>query len=216
MKILSSGLLDGVTTILFYPLKLITMRNDIVARALRGRLINKITKGVLLVYGVDSIVSDFYKRSDVDTKRAAVWALYYYTRLPLKEIGEKVRCGYCNAMYLVKTMNALISTDSNIADLTIELEGILAGKGLVKKNRTHKHQSVGNSLDYATSYKKKTQRPIAINKKVTSILLATNDKKIIKSILKAKREQIERETNIDNVVILAKEIQALEFQLSAL
>ena len=71
-------------------------------------------------------------------------------------------------------------------------------------------------MDYATSYKKETKRPVSENKKAMSILLATNDTKIIKSILKAKREQIEKEKNIDNVIVLAKEIQALEFQLSAL
>ncbi|MHB8871596.1 MAG: hypothetical protein ACYC5G_04030 [Candidatus Doudnabacteria bacterium] len=192
------------------------MRNDIVARALRGRLINKITKSVLLVYGIDNITTDLDRRVDIDPKRALVWALYYYTSLPLKIIGQRVGCGYCNTMYLVKTMNGLISTDYRVANTTIELEKLLKQKKLKKRNRPHKHASVGNSLDFATSYKKESKRPVVANKKVTSILLATNDTKIIKSILKAKRSQIDKETNIDNVVVLAKEIQSLEFQLSAL
>lgn len=116
-----------------------------------------------------------------------MWALYYYTNLPLKVIGERVQDVAVTLMYLVKTMNGLISTDHRIANATIELESILKQKKLKKKNRKHKHATIGNSLDYITSYKKETKRPVSENKKAMSILLATNDTKIIKSILKAKK-----------------------------
>lgn len=192
------------------------MRNDIVARALRGRLISKVTKSVLSAYGIDKIVTDLDRRVDIDPKRALVWSLYYYTNLPLKIIGERVGCGYCNTMYLVKTMNGLISTDHRVANVTIELETILKQKKLKKRNRFHKHKTIGNALDYATSYKKETKRPISENKKAMSILLATNDDKIIKSILKGKREQIEKEQSLDKVIELSKEIKSLEYQLSVL
>ena len=108
------------------------MRNDIVSRALRGRLINKVISSVLTVYSIDKITTDLDRRVDIDPKRAAVWALYYYTNLPLKVIGERVGCGYCNTMYLVKTMNGLISTDHRIANTTIELESLLKQKKLKK------------------------------------------------------------------------------------
>jgi len=190
------------------------MRNDIIARAVRKRMVAKIKKSVMSVYGVTEIAMNVDRRIAIDPKRAFVWCLYYYTQLPLMFIGEMVGCGYCNTMYLVKTMNGFISSDSDVACKIIAIEASLIKKGLKKRNRAHKNGRIIEGLAYATTYKQPNKRPVVINKKMADILLATNDRPIIESFLKAKREQIEKKTELRDVVLLAREIKALEFQLS--
>lgn len=190
------------------------MKNDIISRAVRVRMVNKIKKSVISVYGVTEISMNVDRRIAIDPKRAFVWCLYYYTKLPLIFIGDQVGCGYVNTMYLVKTMNGFISSNSDVACKIASIEALLIKKGLKKRNRPHKNGRIIEGLAYATTYKQQNKRPISTNKKVVDILLATNDKLIIESFLKAKREQIEKKTELRDVVLLAREIKSLEFQLS--
>lgn len=189
------------------------MKNDIISRAIRARTVSKIKKSVISAYGITEIALGVDRRIAIDPKRAAVWCMYYYTNLPLTFIGEQFGCSYCNVLYLIRTMNGLISSDYDAACKIMSIEDSLVKKGLKKKNRKHYNPSVGDGLKFATSYKQQNKRPVVLNRKVKDILLATNDRALIESFLKGKREQIEKTKELDKVVLLAKEIKSLEYQL---
>ena len=191
------------------------MSEDMIDRARKARVANKIKKSVCSVYGISEITLGIDRRIAIDPKRAAVWAMYYYTPFTIEYIGEQMKCGHANVLYLIRTMNGLIESDFKSADKIVLLESLLKKHRLKKKNRNNL-LTKKDGLKFATSYKKQTIKPVSTNKKVSDILLATNDKRIISSFLKAKREQIEQAKDVESVISLASEIKALEFQLNAL
>ena len=151
----------------------------------------------------------------VETKRLAAWLFWYYTDISSSKIGEYLMVDHATIFWSVRKLNQLIETEWKVAAMVIKAEKKISSFGMNKKNRIAKSTRKEN-MDYAVNYKKENIRPVPTTKKVDQILLLSNDKRIMESILKRKKQDIELLNDVDKVREMAKEIADIERSIKTL
>lgn len=163
--------------------------------------------------GIASSVLSVRKRKyGTDIKRLTSWLLYYYTDLSLNRIAECCSIDHASVLFNVRKLNGLIETSHIDAINVLKAEHSIEKLGLVKKNRSHREICL-EEIKYPIFYKKPSSRPVPTTKRAEKIILASNNRQVTESILRKKREQINGCMDIDDVIVLAKEIKELETAL---
>ena len=182
------------------------MRND---RAIRSRA--KKIKEVSCQMNGDEMDVYLVRKNKyaTKTKQMAIWGMYYFTKLPIKIIASQVSHHHASVYHSTRVVNAMIETDSEFADMMLEFERKLVKRGMTKKNRSH-NKGLLHEIDYPTQYKKKTVRFIP-EPPIEKVMVTR--KQELRVELKDLRERIQDEKDIDEVILLAKQIKDIEEEL---